>query len=615
MQKIKKFFKNKYFQYILWLGFIFLAFLSLDIITRYATTRIDAYFSTLSIYPLLFSIAWISIFLIVLIILPKKIGKICYITILSLYNILSFAELIHLNLLGRNFSIYDIFSIGEGLTYFNGIITHISLYSLLIIFLSLLFSYGAFKFWPDRRPSNRVTFTLLLSLVLIFLACHSNAKYYMGSILEEDTWNSNSEPAKVYNLYSNPTSALQVSGLYEFSFRSIYLFLNEEDNITKEELQAITTYLDSRNLKKENSYTGLLQDKNVIMIMLESVDNIFFNSDIMPNLTKLKEESIYFTNRYSPIYGIGATFNAEFTSLTGTYSSNTGKAAYFYTNNNYQYSLPNLFKNSGYTVNSFHMNKGTFYDRSSMHQAIGFSKYNSFYNYVNDYIYIDSEILNYDAIYEDIAPKDTKFFSYIVTYSAHMPYKDSNPTCNKYMQEKFYDTEDYETSCFKSALYDTDKFIGNLVEKLKQDNLLADTVIILYGDHLSYAYSKRVEMGGVENYDLNKGVYMIYNPTIAPEKVSTINTTIDMTPTIANLFNLNGYNPNNYLGSDVFNKDTYHLAYFSDYNWYDGRVYSGDLSFKDYNKNKKYYDEINEYVTKQIDYNNLIVMGNYYKYR
>ena len=260
------------------------------------------------------------------------------------------------------------------------------------------------------------------------------------------------------------------------------------------------------------------------------------------------------------------------------------------------------------------MNDGKFYDRSLMHKQFGFEKYNSFKDYTGKYIKTDSEILDYDNIYQAIAPEEP-FFSFLVTYSAHLPYTSENEVCQNKMQDKFYNKDDYETSCFKSTLYDTDTFINKLITKLKSDNKLDDTVIILYGDHLAYSYSKRVQMGGNENYNLNKGVYMIYNSKTTPEEIDTLNTTIDMVPTILNLFDLKGYDPNNYLGIDTFNKKANHIVYFSDYNWYDGKTYSGNLSKKDYLNNKKYVDNMNDYVANLIDYDNKIVMHDYYKYK
>ena len=612
---MKKVLNNKYWRYSLFIILLILSYFGLDFLTRSASALKQLYFWPIDIITTKFTLAWCFIFAIIYMLIPKKIGKKIYIISLIVLNIYSLAQLIHLNLLGRIFTVYDIFSVREGFTYITGIVTHINLFSILIILYSLLIGYFTTHIWPEKNLAIRYQCTIYFIFTLLFLALRTSNITYLNNDNVDYSFDSNKNHIKVYKNFNNPTSALQLTGIYEYIFRDIYLSLSYDEEVNTEDIAKITTYLEERNLVKDNDYTGLFKDKNVIMIMLESVDTLFLNEEVMPNLIYLKDESLYFTNRYTPIFGTGATFNTEFTSLTGTYSSTIGKAAYFYTQNDYEYSLPSIFKNNGYVVNSFHMNDATFYDRGLMHEAFGFSKYNSFKDYTGKMLYSDSEILNYDNIYHAIAPSDTKFFSFIITYSAHMPYTWENPTCNNYMQEDLEVENDYETSCYKSALYDTDKFIGTLVSRLKEDNLLNDTVIILYGDHLPYAFNKRVEMGEEEDYNVNKGLYLIYNPTIQGEKIDTITTTIDMVPTILNLFGLEGYNPDNYLGVDVFNKDALHITYFSDYNWIDGTYYSANLDEETYLEDKDYIDKINNYVEKQIEYNNKMVMGNYYKYK
>ena len=614
MQKIRKLLNNEYFNYIFWLLLVFLSFFTIDYITRYACMLYIDCLNVQNIYATYFSIFWIIILSLILIFLPKKVGKRVYIILISIFSIYAFALLTHLSILGRTFNVYDLFSAGEGLTYFSDILNHLNPYAFLIIFLSIILCGVALKLWPEIRLENHALASIFVIAICLGCACKTNAQYYLNDTAATEEWNSYEEAKFIYERFSNPTSSLEVSGLYEFIYRDLTLYLKKDKAISQDEVNEITSYLKSRKLTKENNHTGIFEGKNVIMIMMESVDNTYLNKDVMPTLNSLKSKSLYFKNRYSPIYGIGATFNSEFTSLTGTYSSTEGMAAYFYTNNNYQYSLPNLFKENGYKVNSFHMNDGKFYDRSIMHKQFGFAKYNSFKDYTGKYIRTDSEILDYDNIYQAIAP-DEPFFSFIVTYSAHLPYTSENEVCQNKMQDKFYNKDDYETSCLKSTLYDTDTFINKLITKLKSDNKLDDTVIILYGDHLAYSYSKRIQMGGNENYNLNKGVYMIYNSKITPEEIDTLNTTIDMVPTILNLFDLKGYDPNNYLGIDTFNKKANHIVYFSDYNWYDGKTYSGNLSKKDYLNNKKYVDNMNDYVANLIDYDNKIVMHDYYKYK
>ena len=52
--------------------------------------------------------------------------------------------------------------------------------------------------------------------------------------------------------------------------------------------------------------------KNIIMIMLESIDSWLVTDETMPTLTYLKNTGIDFTNRYSPAFGGGYTINTEF---------------------------------------------------------------------------------------------------------------------------------------------------------------------------------------------------------------------------------------------------------------------------------------------------------------
>ena len=67
----------------------------------------------------------------------------------------------------------------------------------------------------------------------------------------------------------------------------------------------------------------------------------------MPNLSKLKAESISFTNHYTPAYITAGTFNTEFMTNTGLLPATGGIATSVYGNNSFPYSLANLFGQQG----------------------------------------------------------------------------------------------------------------------------------------------------------------------------------------------------------------------------------------------------------------------------
>ena len=95
----------------------------------------------------------------------------------------------------------------------------------------------------------------------------------------------------------------------------------------------------------------------------------------MPNLSKLKAESISFTNHYTPAYITAGTFNTEFMTNTGLLPATGGIATSVYGNNSFPYSLANLFGQQGYTARSFHNSRGNIYDRGTIHPNLGYDFY------------------------------------------------------------------------------------------------------------------------------------------------------------------------------------------------------------------------------------------------
>ena len=71
-------------------------------------------------------------------------------------------------------------------------------------------------------------------------------------------------------------------------------------------------------------------------------------------LSKLKAESISFTNHYTPAYITAGTFNTEFISQTGLLPSVTGLSSSIYSTNSFPFSLAHQFSQQGYTVAAIH---------------------------------------------------------------------------------------------------------------------------------------------------------------------------------------------------------------------------------------------------------------------
>ncbi len=109
-------------------------------------------------------------------------------------------------------------------------------------------------------------------------------------------------------------------------------------------MNSLNQYFYSRKITEKNEYTGLFEGKNLILIMLESVNNIMVNEEYFPTLYKLYNEGLTFTNNYSPRNNC-STGNNEFSALTSLYTINNVCSANVYKDNTYFESQFNLFNN------------------------------------------------------------------------------------------------------------------------------------------------------------------------------------------------------------------------------------------------------------------------------
>ena len=400
------------------------------------------------------------------------------------------------------------------------------------------------------------------------------------------------------------------------------LISNESSN----KLNNINNYLINNTISDYNDYTGLFEGKNLIVIMMESVNEIFINKDLYPNFYKLYSEGISFTNNYSPRNSC-ATGNNEFSAMTGIYSIQNNCTANVYRKNTYPYSIFNLFNNAGYKTMSMHDYTEAYYYRSIIHQNMGSGKYYGVQDlgipYYNEYKNWASDE-DFMKVAMDITLSDTNepFMLWLTTVSSHQPYVQSSIEGDKYLSI----TEDtgypMDLRRYMSKLKTLDNALGILLERLEESNELDDTVIALFGDHYPYGL-KDSTINYVLDYDLDdyereKTPFVIYNSEISPQSIDKYTSYINLTPTIANLFNLN-YDPRLYMGYDVLSDDYWNVVTFADGSWKNNLVYynAGTSSVKYYVDDGMSIDEIkniNQIITNKMQMSSNIIENNYFKY-
>ena len=398
-------------------------------------------------------------------------------------------------------------------------------------------------------------------------------------------------------------------------------------NETNTTLNNISNYIKNKDITDYNSHTGMFEGKNVIVIMMESTNDIIINKDLYPNFYKLYSEGISFKNNYSPRNSC-ATGNNEFSGMTGLYTIQNNCTANIFSNNTYFTSIFNIFKNAGYRATSMHDYTEQYYVRNIIHKNLGseayynvndlnIKYYNEYKNWASDEDFMNAAM--------DITLNDTSnkpFMLWLTTVSGHQPYKVSSVEGDKYLSITEGTDYSMELRRYMSKLKTFDNGLGILLDKLKASGKLDDTVIVMYGDHYPYGL-KNKDISSVLTYDLDdyeveRVPMVIYNSTIKSEVVEKYSSYINLTPTLANLFNLD-YDPRYYMGTDVFSDDYLNMVAFADGSWKNADVYynASSGSIKYYTSNEYTTDElirINNIVTNRMQISESIIRNNYFNY-
>lgn len=397
---------------------------------------------------------------------------------------------------------------------------------------------------------------------------------------------------------------------------------NNEANI---DYKTLNNYFMSRNITDKNEYTGMFEGKNLIVIMMESVNNILLDENIYPNFAKLYKNGWYWENAYSPRNSC-STGNNEMTGMISLYSIYRTCTANVYMNNKYEESIFGLFNNKGYTTTSYHDYTEKYYYRSTIHKNMGSSKYYGVsdlgISYNNEYKEWPSDVSLMDKSSE-IFTQNSPFMAWITTVSPHQPYY-SDSELSKIYYDSFANTG-YPSNVkrYMSKLKVLDDSLGELLKILEEKGILDDTVIVLYADHYPYGLTNsdisKVLGDGINKYnEVDRTPFVIYNSKMTPKTYSEYTSYVNVLPTVANLFNLD-YDPRLYMGTDLLSSSYQNRVVFADGSWQTpvGFYYASTGRMSYFNDARYTNDEIvniNTDVDNMIKYSNLAIKTNYFEH-
>ncbi len=401
------------------------------------------------------------------------------------------------------------------------------------------------------------------------------------------------------------------------------------ENETDDTMKAVSNYFINKTITDKNDYTGMFKDKNLIVIMMESANDIFINQEYYPNFYKLYSEGWSWDNNYSPRNSC-ATMNNEFSGMTSLYSIYNTCTASKYKNNSYFESIFNLFNKQNYVTFSSHDYTEAYYPRSTIHKNMGSGEYygvqklgisysNEYKNWANDDEFMEAVL----KIIDKKTSNKEHFMTWLTTVSSHQPYSVDSIQGDKYYNLTKDTGYPSDVRRYMSKLKILDDGLGVLLKGLEDRGILDDTVIVLYGDHYPYGISKE-HLNEVLEYDTEEDMnaeqvpFVIYNSTIEAKKFDQYTFYLNILPTLANLFDLD-YDPRYYLGTDLFSNDAESLTVFADGSW------KNEIGYYNAKKNKiKYYtdktytteelNEINNEISTKVNISSTVIKENYFEH-
>lgn len=398
-----------------------------------------------------------------------------------------------------------------------------------------------------------------------------------------------------------------------------------QKNTTNNDYKTLNNYFSTRTITEKNDYTGLFENKNLIVIMMESTNTIALNEAYFPNISKLANEGWNFTNAFSPRNSC-STGNNEMSGMTSLYTINRSCTANIYKDNVYPEAIFNLFNNAGYSTSSYHNYTEKYYYRKTIHPNMGSNRFYGVtdlgipYNSVYEEWPSDVSLVDNSA---DIFLQQDKYMAWLTTVSSHQPYTVSSEMGDMYL-DLFKDTN-YNTSLkrYMSKLKVLDNAIGELLTRLEKDGTLDDTVILLYADHYPYGLTNNTlndyfDYNVNTNNEVDRTPFIIYNSQLTATEYTQYTSYMNIVPTIANLFNLD-YDPRLYVGSDILSDDYENRVIFSDGSWQDdiafynattGKItYYGDETYT-----SDYIIAVNKEISVRIKMSNTAITSNYFEY-
>ena len=422
-----------------------------------------------------------------------------------------------------------------------------------------------------------------------------------------------------------------------------------------ETLKSMHQYFGSLTPSEKNEYTGMFEGKNLILLTAEGFATPAIDKELTPTLYKLSREGFVLNNFYQPDW-TQSTCGGEFAVTTGVIpnwvSSSYGNlAAQASIEKSMPITLGKLFAAQGYNVPAWHNGQYDYYKRDQYLTNFG-------YDYKgcdggglelpgDAWPRSDLEMMEAtaDSYIQDYVDNGTPFHAYYMTISAHGYYTwAGNAMARKHQAEVQAKYPDLSEPCqaYLACNMELDLALKCLVDKLEAAGIAEDTLIVMTGDHYPYmlvdANTKEDHYNELRGFTDSEDDTSRYRNTLLmwsgaikePIEVDTPCSSIDIVPTICNLFGLD-YDSRLYSGRDIF-AENYQADQYSNCmplvvfaNKGQGNAWitaagTYECSTGEFTPNKgiqvdeDYVSRVKRLVAAKVNYSKLIIQEDYYKY-
>lgn len=345
------------------------------------------------------------------------------------------------------------------------------------------------------------------------------------------------------------------------------------DKTEKKKLLTINEYCRKLSGTRQNPYTGMLRDYNLIVLCAESFDTGAIQPEITPNLYKLSQQGILFENYYNSFPN--TTTDGEYALMQGLYpdtSRSKAVSSLYASRDSYlPFTLGNVFRQQlGIDSWGYHNYRGSYYGRDESHPNMGYNMQfaGDGMEFTTNWPASDLEMMEQSV--DDYIGQE-QFHAYYMTFSGHYKYDTGT---NEIAKRNFAAVEDlpYDkaTKAYLSCNIELDKAVGYLMERLEQAGVADRTAIVIAGDHFPYGLTNE-QYSSLVGYELD--AFSKYKSSLIfwvggleePIVVEDYCCNVDILPTILNLWGLE-YDSRMLAGTDVFSDST-HMAVLIDKSW------------------------------------------------